>query len=137
MVAKVTRTYVARARRSGRWWAIDVPELKGVFSQAKRLDQVEGMARDAIGLYLDVPPEAFVVNVQPVLTPDVRLAVDDAIAARRELVAKQADVSAKSRRAVQKLAQLGLPMRDIGRVLEISHQRVGQLAASAGTWKED
>src|SRR5450759_835444 len=49
-------TYTARARRSGAWWAIDVPDLPGVYSQARRLDGVESMARDAIALFLDVDP---------------------------------------------------------------------------------
>ncbi|MEU3452396.1 hypothetical protein ABZ671_02140 [Micromonospora sp. NPDC006766] len=42
-----------------------MPEIKGVFSQARRLDQVEGMAREAIALMLDVDPHSFDVDVQP------------------------------------------------------------------------
>ncbi len=49
-----TRAYRVRAVRSGSWWAITVPELPGVFSQARRLDQVEAMAREAIAMMLDV-----------------------------------------------------------------------------------
>ena len=128
MVEKLRRNYAARAHRSGRWWAIDVPELRGVFTQAKRLDQVEAMARDAIGLFLDVPPDSFEVTVQPLLSPDVRLVVDAAITARRDLLEQQASAAAKSRQAVQELESLGLPLRDIGAVLEISYQRAGQLA---------
>ena len=50
-------TYTAVARRAGDWWAISVPELKGVHTQARRLSRVEAMARDAIALMLDVPPD--------------------------------------------------------------------------------
>ena len=46
--------YRVRAVRSGGWWAITVPELPGVFSQARRFDQVEAMAREAIALMLDI-----------------------------------------------------------------------------------
>ena len=49
-----THVYRVRAVRSGGWWAITVPELPGVFSQARRLDQVETMAREAIALMLDI-----------------------------------------------------------------------------------
>ena len=45
-------TYTATAHREGDWWVIDV-EGVGV-TQAKRLDQVEGMARDMVALMLDV-----------------------------------------------------------------------------------
>ena len=33
--------------RSGGWWAVEVPEIPGLFTQARRLDQVEDMVRDA------------------------------------------------------------------------------------------
>ena len=56
-------SYAVLAERSGRWWAISVPELPGVFSQARRRDQIEAMARDAIALYLDVPLDSFAVSV--------------------------------------------------------------------------
>lgn len=57
-------TYTARAERSGKWWAIEVPEIPGVFTQVKRLDQVEEMARDAIALMLEVPADSFDTEVQ-------------------------------------------------------------------------
>jgi len=41
---------------------VQVEEL-GVFTQARRLDRVEFMARDAIALLLDVPPDSFDVTV--------------------------------------------------------------------------
>jgi predicted RNase H-like HicB family nuclease len=46
---------------------MSVPEIKGLHSQARRLDQVEDMARDAIALMLDVPAESFAVEVRPEL----------------------------------------------------------------------
>ncbi len=44
------------AVRSGEWWAITVPSLRGVFSQARHLDDVPAAAREAIALMLDVDP---------------------------------------------------------------------------------
>jgi predicted RNase H-like HicB family nuclease len=55
-------TYTARAVRSGKWWAIEIEELDGVYSQALRLDQAEAMARDAIAATLDVSPDSFEVT---------------------------------------------------------------------------
>ena len=57
-------TYTVNAERSGAWWAITVAELPGVFSQARRLDQIESMARDAIALWLDSPKDSFDVTVR-------------------------------------------------------------------------
>jgi predicted RNase H-like HicB family nuclease len=72
-------TYTAVCRRSGNWWAISVRELKGVHTQARRLDQVADMARDAIALTLDVDPNEIKVAVEP----KVPAMVEDAPADRR------------------------------------------------------
>lgn len=37
----------AIAERSDGWWAVEVPEIPGLFTQARRLDQIDGMVRDA------------------------------------------------------------------------------------------
>ncbi len=58
------KTYTAEAVRSGRWWAIRVPEVPGVFSQARNLQEVRAMAADAIALVLDVPADGFDVELQ-------------------------------------------------------------------------
>ena len=58
--------YTALVTRAGRRWAIKVPEVAGCLSQARRLADVDRMARDAISLMLDVPPDSFHVRVIPV-----------------------------------------------------------------------
>lgn len=57
-------TYTAEVRRSGRWWGIAVPEVKGVHTQARRLADVEDMARDAIGAVLELDPASVRVSVR-------------------------------------------------------------------------
>lgn len=57
-------TYTAVCVRSGGWWAISVPQINGVHSQARRLDQVRATAREAIALMLDVPADSFDVEVE-------------------------------------------------------------------------
>lgn len=59
-------TYTVNTERTDAWWAVTVSGLPGVFSQASRLDQVEGMAREAIALYLDASPDSFDVTVRQV-----------------------------------------------------------------------
>lgn len=48
--------YRVEVVRSGEWWAITVPSLRGVFSQARHLDDVPAAAREAIAMMLDVDP---------------------------------------------------------------------------------
>lgn len=128
MVGEVRPGYTATAERGEGWWAIRVVELPGVFSQARCLDRVEGMARDAIALLLDIPPDSFDVTVCQVLSDEAERVVAAAIGARAEALERQELASATSREAVRTLTRLGLPQRDIGRLLGLSHQRVGQLA---------
>lgn len=124
-------TYTARATRSGDWWAIEVEELEGVFTQARRLEQVEAMARDAIALMLDIPPDSFDIVMQPELPVEWRTDLDQMWRMRQaaDLVTSMAMI--KTIQTVRALRDdAGLPLRDIGRVLGISFQRVHQLLSS-------
>ena len=129
MVGDVRPVYTAIAERDDAWWAITVAELPGVFSQVRRLDRVESMARDAIAMLLDVDPNSFDVTVREVLSDEAQQVVTAAIHARAEALDRQERASATSREAVRTLTRLGLPQRDIGRLLDLSHQRVGQLVS--------
>ena len=33
------------------WFAVEVPEIEGLFTQVRRLDEVEGMVRDAAKMF--------------------------------------------------------------------------------------
>ena len=125
------KAYRVEVVRSGGWWAITVPAFVGVFSQAKRLDQVEDRAREAISLMLDVD-EDDVGDLDVAVTPPARVA--DLLEALEESVAA-ADEATRSAVAVRReIAELlraeGLPMRDVGELIGVSHQRVSQLLAS-------
>jgi predicted RNase H-like HicB family nuclease len=120
-------TYTARARRSGSWWAIDVPELPGVYSQARRLDRVESMARDAIALFLDVDPATFEIRVETNLPNGLRRDVDAVGRLRAEADRVQAESSGAMRHLTHELIGRGLSVRDAAVILGISHQRVSQL----------
>lgn len=37
----------AYAQRCNRWWAVEVPEIPELFTQAERLDQIPYMVRNA------------------------------------------------------------------------------------------
>jgi hypothetical protein len=124
------RSYRAVATRSGDWWAVTIPELPGAFSQCKRLDQVQAMAREIIALMLDCDP-ADVGDVEvDVHLPD-QLADDLAALRRSERLADDARQAAThaQRRAAEQLRAAGLSVRDIGRLLGVSHQRVSQILA--------
>ena len=124
-------THTVTVRRSGDWWSITIDDVPGAFTQARRLDQVEIMARDVIGLMLDVPTDSFDVNLNVHLPPQAEDETRRVAKARQELVDAQAAFSDATRTAAKTLtARCGLTVRDAGRVLGLSHQRVDQLLHS-------
>jgi predicted RNase H-like HicB family nuclease len=121
------KTYITSCRRSGSWWSISVPEIKGLHSQARRLDQVEDIARDAIALMLDVPAESFAVEVRPELPRAAARAVEARRAAKD--AAKEAEEG--TTQAVRELLGDGFTVRDIGAMLGLSPQRISQITHQA------
>jgi predicted RNase H-like HicB family nuclease len=57
--------HTVTARRTGDWWALEVPDLPGVFTQSKRLDTAPDAAREAIGLMLGADPSTIDVAIEP------------------------------------------------------------------------
>jgi predicted RNase H-like HicB family nuclease len=119
-------TYVAHAIRDGGWWAIEVPELPGVFTQARRLDQAEAMVRDVVSLWLEVPEDSFDVDIIPELG-DLTAQVAQARAAKHKAEQAEREASTAMRQAAARLLDTGLTLRDAGAVLDVSYQRVQQL----------
>jgi len=134
MVARVTRkayrALATRGRRTGGWWAIEVPEIPGVFSQARRLDGVEAMARDAIALMRDVDPMSFDVTVEPHLDEETERLITTARNLRHAVEVEQIMASQATRAAARALIEEGLTVRDVGQLLGVTHQRVAQLLAT-------
>ncbi len=120
-------TYKAKAYREGDWWVIDVDGV-GV-TQAKRLDQVEHMARDMIALMLDVDASTVHVDVEPQVGPELDGLLLSARTAADAAKAAQAEAAETSRSTAERLHAAGYSMRDIGVLTGVSYQRVHQLLA--------
>jgi predicted RNase H-like HicB family nuclease len=132
-MANVKPTYRVTAARSGRWWAIEVPELRGVHSQARRLDQVEFIARAAIALMLDLPEDAFDLTIEPDLTSlgALQAAIEEALQAREAAELAQDRASTAMRHAVGEIRSSGYTSRDAGMLLGVSNQRISQIERQA------
>ena len=124
------KRFTVRARRSGRWWALDAQGLRGVHSQVRRIDQAEEMARDAIAGVLDIAPDSFEVVVVPEVPNAVRAIVEEATAARSQAARAQDEAAHLTREAARRLVEEGLTVRDAGALLGVSHQRIAQLVRS-------
>ncbi len=122
--------YEVTARRSGKWWALEVPALPGVFSQCKRLDQTEQMARDAIATVTDLPADSFDVVVTPIVDGSLGEAVRGAIVARDAAGAAREAATASIRAAVTQAADEGLPLRDAAALVGISYQYAAKVTTA-------
>jgi hypothetical protein len=123
-------TYRAEVTREGRWWMISVPEIDGL-TQARRLSEVERMARELIAVTLDLRLSEVAVEVAfgdidgiPVGSFIQEISSEKEKAARLE-----EDAAAKTKTLVKELVAHKVPLRDIGEMLGLSFQRVHQLAA--------
>ncbi len=122
--------YRVTAERDGKFWFLRVPELPGVLTRVRRLEQAPEMIRDAIALMLNVPADGFDVDVQPALDPELAALV--ASTRRMRNAAAHMVQGSNTRLASTVHALVGqqqLTVRDAAALLDLSFQRVAQLAA--------
>lgn len=122
--------YTARVTRDGRFWLIHVPEIDRV-TQARHLREIDVMARDLIAVMTDDDPATgeLVIDVH---TPDEAAShLARAEELREQSRRAQAEAAAELREAARGLTAAGLPLRDIGQLLEVSYQRAHQLVSQA------
>lgn len=120
--------YEARLRRTGRWWAVDIPEL-AIHTQCRTLDEAEDMARDAIVEALDVRPET--VDLELVV-PEVAALLESVLAARRQRAAAEAAEQQALADAARTLSEdLRVSQGDACRLLGVSQQEMSQLSRAA------
>lgn len=119
----------ATATRNKGWWVADFTVNNHDYgTQARRLDQLEAMIKDAAALMTGQPEESFTISLALDGIPtDAVNRYKNAFKAAREA---EQELSCSSRNAVHLLTQAGLSMRDVGSIMSLSAQRVSQLAKS-------
>ncbi len=125
------RTYQVDVVKDQGWWIMHarIPRTI-IYSQAKRIDDIEFMIRDAISGALDVDPQSFAIELTFDLDSDVLDQVNRAREASLEAVEVQERASRESRAAVQALREEGLTLKEAGYFLGVTPQRVAQLLNS-------
>ena len=118
------------ASRSQGWWAIhaNVPGVS-VWTQARRLDQVEATAREAISLALDTAQDSFELSIAPVVPEGIRHEVELARNTARLAAIAQAIATTLNQHAAVSLTAEGYTVRDAGYLMNLSSQRISQLVA--------
>ncbi len=113
-------SYTADVRKGMRYWIVSVPEI-GQATQARSIDELNIMTRDLIDVVNGdkTPQIAYTYDLPP--------EVAEAVELKRQAAELEARAMATQGVAAKKLHELGVSLRDIGRLLGISHQRAHQL----------
>jgi predicted RNase H-like HicB family nuclease len=117
----------AKAQRSGDWWAVEVPEIEGLYTQVKRLEQVEAMVKDAAAALTGRPESEFNVKVIPVVDESTMETMKAAAAYAKQATEMQKMAKDQARMAAFAMKSTGMSVRDIGSVMGVSFQRASQI----------
>lgn len=122
--AKEAKAYEVVVQRDEEgWFVATVPELDGCHTQGRSIAQAVNRAREAMGLY-DLPPSTPVtISYKAPIGSRVRKLHE--LRARAEKAAREAQD--ETQKVAAELVKQGLSVRDVGELLDISHQRVQQL----------
>jgi len=124
---KGSYTAVYSREPDGAWIVYIRGHRHEIHTFARSLRTARENIRDALSLWYDDADSATIVD-----RVELEPALEDELAATEELARLHSDVSrklaAKRRRAVRVLQKKGLGTRDIAELLELSQQRVSQIA---------
>ncbi len=126
---RALRAYTVRYERDeDGWWVATVKEVAGCHTQGRTIDQARRRIREALDLFVSNADTAELIN-DVVLSAQAN-ALLKRVRRTRELAEEQATrLQESTAQAAQLLTrQLGISNRDAGELLDLSHQRVSQLA---------
>jgi len=118
--------YEVTVTRDGKWWMVEVPELD-ILTQARRLSEVEEMARSAIAVTTQGDDFDIVLHYGDIGSMKLDAEVYAIAAEKAELNALGSTVSRHQATLARRLAGEHVPVRDIGAILGVSFQRAQQL----------
>jgi hypothetical protein len=106
-------------------------EEPGALSQVARLDQAAQHQREAIAMVTGLDEREIEVEVLSEIPPEVRELLDRGTKDRETAAYFEQRAAKGFRHAALLLAEGGYSLRDIGRLLNVSHQRAHQLVGEA------
>lgn len=118
--------YTVTAERGARVWVLQCKEFPGALSEVVRLDQAD-VIREAIAFVAGVPEDSVEIALEPVVDPKATKHLTAARSKRERAAQLTAEAANELTLAAQTLHGSGLTVRDIGWILDVSHQRAQQL----------
>lgn len=132
------RSYrVVYERDEDGWWVASVPSVQGCHTQGRSINEARERIREALGLFIK---DADKVHLEDDvhLPPGTRSLITEHQQARERVEREKERARVVVSRAVSTLTKdLGLSTRDAGELLDLSQQRVQQLAVGILERKRD
>lgn len=122
-------TYEVRVSHGEKYWLVHAPAVDR-WTQARTLREVDVMARDLISIMTGEAPESIELAVRLDLPESVQAHLQRAAQLRDDAAAAQSQAAGEQRAAAKELAGSGMPLRDVGQALGVSHQRAHQLVSA-------
>ncbi len=124
--------YKVQVERSGNWWAISAPDEQAkIHTQARRLDQVAEVAADALTLWYADEDRRSISSSDIEVNVHIGKELDRmfARAKKRNAQAERSRLEARNaiREAIRVARDAGMSVRDVGKLLGVSFQRVAVL----------
>ncbi|MFH0899968.1 MAG: type II toxin-antitoxin system HicB family antitoxin [Pseudomonadota bacterium] len=110
------------------WWVASVKEVPGCHTQARTIEALRKRLREALALFVSDAKRAEIAE-SIAMDPFARHAFRQWSKLRRREAEIHAAQQESLRRAVMALVDLGMSYRDVGSILDMSHQRIHQLVA--------
>jgi hypothetical protein len=122
--------YKVEVTRDGRWWMIHIPEIDGL-TQARRVDEIEDMARSLIAVSTDTPLREISIRIASITVSGIGDIADTAHQVenlRRQAEELEAQAADAAKQYARELTREGVPVRDAAALIGVSPQRISQLA---------
>lgn len=123
------RQLTATARRDGRWWLIEIPELDTA-GQARRYSEIPDVATEVAALYLNVPETDVDVHVTVKASKQARTLWEESERLEAESRAAQQRAAQLRREAVRQALDDDYTYAGTAAAFGISRSRVQQLEKS-------
>ena len=120
------KVYEVDVKRDGKFWLIHVPSVDRS-TQARNLQELDAMARDLVVIMDDVAADSFDLDIVVKVPPTALAHLEESQRLRNVSLEANAQAALELRLGARGMAEEGFTVRDIGRLLGISHQRVHQL----------
>jgi hypothetical protein len=134
MAGLVADLFHVTVKREDGFWVGVVEGVRGGATETRRLDKLESEIRDLLAGLLDLDEDDIKLDVDlsPALGADVDKILDHYRALRNRAAAAEAEYERAQIEAVCWLREADVSLRDAGKLLGISFQRVQQVQHTCG-----